>query len=283
MSAASRCWPTNCGRRPRGGRTQPRRRGRRRSGPEPRRRARLRPAVADGGRRRRRADRRRGRAIIAVPRERRRSAHRPRSRAAGPVPAPARVVGGGQPIPRRSSRSEHDVRRPGQPGHLVAQLPFRRQRRLPTGVRRRTGARAAAHHADGERADRVVSGPPARGCGVGGDRRSPRCSRRAEAPPPGGASTSPSCWTGNAAPTAGRWAGRWPSRRSTTSPTTTGMSTAGRPRSSREPPGTQIKADPSRLVVFKDYVRNVATWLQPTTTRYPSPVAAADSAATNLR
>lgn len=30
-----------------------------------------------------------------------------------------------------------------------------------------------------------------------------------------------------------------------------------------EPPSTQIKADPSRLAVFKDYVRNLARWLQP--------------------
>jgi hypothetical protein len=32
-----------------------------------------------------------------------------------------------------------------------------------------------------------------------------------------------------------------------------------------EPPGTQIKADPSRLATFKDYIRNIATWLQPAT------------------
>jgi hypothetical protein len=32
-----------------------------------------------------------------------------------------------------------------------------------------------------------------------------------------------------------------------------------------EPPGTQIKADPGRLVIFKDYVRNIATWLHPVT------------------
>jgi hypothetical protein len=32
-----------------------------------------------------------------------------------------------------------------------------------------------------------------------------------------------------------------------------------------EPPGAQIKADPSRLDIFKDYVRNIATWLQPAT------------------
>jgi hypothetical protein len=31
-----------------------------------------------------------------------------------------------------------------------------------------------------------------------------------------------------------------------------------------EPPGTQIGEDPSRLAVFKDYVRNIADWLHPT-------------------
>jgi hypothetical protein len=34
-----------------------------------------------------------------------------------------------------------------------------------------------------------------------------------------------------------------------------------------EPPGTEIKADLARLAIFKDYVRNIATWLQsPTST-----------------
>jgi len=46
----------------------------------------------------------------------------------------------------------------------------------------------------------------------------------------------------------------------------------GAPSFVTETPGTQIKADPSRLAVYKEYIRNVATWLQPTTTRYPSPV-----------
>ncbi|MFI6366251.1 hypothetical protein ACIBG0_26230 [Nocardia sp. NPDC050630] len=32
-----------------------------------------------------------------------------------------------------------------------------------------------------------------------------------------------------------------------------------------ETPGTQIKADPSRLAIYKDYVRNIATWLHPAT------------------
>ena len=39
----------------------------------------------------------------------------------------------------------------------------------------------------------------------------------------------------------------------------------GAPSFVTEPPGDQIKADPSRLEVFKDYVRNVATWLVPAT------------------
>jgi hypothetical protein len=37
----------------------------------------------------------------------------------------------------------------------------------------------------------------------------------------------------------------------------------GAPSFVTEKPGTEIKADPSRLAVFKDYVRNIATWLQP--------------------
>jgi hypothetical protein len=37
----------------------------------------------------------------------------------------------------------------------------------------------------------------------------------------------------------------------------------GAPSFVTEQPGTQIKADPSRLVIFKDYVRNLAAWLQP--------------------
>jgi hypothetical protein len=37
----------------------------------------------------------------------------------------------------------------------------------------------------------------------------------------------------------------------------------GAPSFVSEPPGSEIKADPSRLEIFKDYVRNVATWLQP--------------------
>ncbi|WP_200828429.1 hypothetical protein [Mycobacterium sp. 3519A] len=39
----------------------------------------------------------------------------------------------------------------------------------------------------------------------------------------------------------------------------------GAPTFVTELPGTQIKADPSRLDVFKDYVRNIATWLAPAT------------------
>ena len=44
----------------------------------------------------------------------------------------------------------------------------------------------------------------------------------------------------------------------------------GAPSFVTEPPGTEIKADPSRLAVFKDYVRNIATWLQPPTNRHTS-------------
>jgi hypothetical protein len=39
----------------------------------------------------------------------------------------------------------------------------------------------------------------------------------------------------------------------------------GAPSFVTEEPGSQIKADPSRLAVYKDYVRNIATWLQPVT------------------
>jgi hypothetical protein len=39
----------------------------------------------------------------------------------------------------------------------------------------------------------------------------------------------------------------------------------GAPSFVTETPGTEIKADPSRLAIFKDYVRNIATWLQPAT------------------
>lgn len=37
----------------------------------------------------------------------------------------------------------------------------------------------------------------------------------------------------------------------------------GAPSFVSEPPGRQILADPARLTVFKDYVRNVAAWLNP--------------------
>jgi hypothetical protein len=37
----------------------------------------------------------------------------------------------------------------------------------------------------------------------------------------------------------------------------------GAPSFVTETPGTQIKADPARLEVFKNYVRNLANWLQP--------------------
>lgn len=39
----------------------------------------------------------------------------------------------------------------------------------------------------------------------------------------------------------------------------------GAPSFVTEPPGSEIKTDPSRLVIFKDYIRNIATWLQPAT------------------
>lgn len=38
---------------------------------------------------------------------------------------------------------------------------------------------------------------------------------------------------------------------------------SGAPSFVSEPPGRQIAADPSRLAVFKDYVRNLADWLHP--------------------
>ncbi|MUL63663.1 hypothetical protein BOO86_04240 [Mycobacterium sp. CBMA 234] len=38
----------------------------------------------------------------------------------------------------------------------------------------------------------------------------------------------------------------------------------GAPSFVSDPPGTQIAADPLRLAVFKDYIANLATWLQPT-------------------
>jgi hypothetical protein len=40
---------------------------------------------------------------------------------------------------------------------------------------------------------------------------------------------------------------------------------AGAPPFVTEPPGSEIQADPSRMAVYKDYVRNIATWLRPTT------------------
>ena len=43
----------------------------------------------------------------------------------------------------------------------------------------------------------------------------------------------------------------------------------GAPSFVSEPPGTQIKADPSRLAIFKDYVRNIPSWLHPTSSRQP--------------
>jgi hypothetical protein len=37
----------------------------------------------------------------------------------------------------------------------------------------------------------------------------------------------------------------------------------GAPSFVSEPPGGEITADGTRLTVFKDYVRNLAAWLQP--------------------
>lgn len=39
----------------------------------------------------------------------------------------------------------------------------------------------------------------------------------------------------------------------------------GAPSFVTETPGTQIKAEPAHLAVYKDYVRNIATWLRPIT------------------
>jgi hypothetical protein len=36
---------------------------------------------------------------------------------------------------------------------------------------------------------------------------------------------------------------------------------AGAPSFVTDQPGTEIKRDPFRLDVFKDYIRNIATWL----------------------
>ncbi|TDO14863.1 hypothetical protein EV580_3001 [Mycobacterium sp. BK086] len=40
---------------------------------------------------------------------------------------------------------------------------------------------------------------------------------------------------------------------------------SGAPSFVSESPGTQIREDPTRLVIFKDYVRNLADWLHPNT------------------
>jgi hypothetical protein len=37
---------------------------------------------------------------------------------------------------------------------------------------------------------------------------------------------------------------------------------AGAPSFVTDPPGTEIRRDPSRMQIFKDYVRNIARWLQ---------------------
>lgn len=43
----------------------------------------------------------------------------------------------------------------------------------------------------------------------------------------------------------------------------------GAPSFVAERPGTQIADDPSRLAIFRDYVRNIARWLQPAADRLP--------------
>jgi hypothetical protein len=45
----------------------------------------------------------------------------------------------------------------------------------------------------------------------------------------------------------------------------------GAPSFVTETPGTEIKADPTHLAVFKDYVRNLAAWLQPVTSSTAEP------------
>jgi hypothetical protein len=49
----------------------------------------------------------------------------------------------------------------------------------------------------------------------------------------------------------------------------------GAPSFVTEPPGDQIKADPARLEIFKDYVHNIANWLQPATSLSIEPASAA--------
>jgi hypothetical protein len=43
----------------------------------------------------------------------------------------------------------------------------------------------------------------------------------------------------------------------------------GAPSFVTEVPGSQIKSEPSRLAIFKDYVRNVAAWLHPASNATP--------------
>ena len=53
----------------------------------------------------------------------------------------------------------------------------------------------------------------------------------------------------------------------------------GAPTFVTEPPGAEIKADPHRLAIFKDYVRNIATWLHPATdSRASAPFTASGTA-----
>jgi hypothetical protein len=45
---------------------------------------------------------------------------------------------------------------------------------------------------------------------------------------------------------------------------------SGAPSFVSETPGTEIKTDPARLATFKDYIRNLATWLHPATGHHPA-------------
>ena len=115
-----------------------------------------------------------------------------------------------------------------------------------------------------QRPHRVVPGPPARGRGVGaaGVRRSRRSSRRGRSTVSGrtfNLAVSPS--------TARRGRRRRRSGRAVACSTFHHFADmnwdidAGAPSFVTEPPGDEIKRDPSRLEVFKDYVRNIARWL----------------------
>ncbi|MEV6071483.1 hypothetical protein AB0L82_33475 [Nocardia sp. NPDC052001] len=52
----------------------------------------------------------------------------------------------------------------------------------------------------------------------------------------------------------------------------------GAPSFVSEPPGSQIKADPTRLTIYRDYIHNLAAWLHPATDTH-SPTATSSSGA----